>query len=453
MAIRAEDLIIDETKIADTEPAGVGIEGAEAQAMPVLERVFGVSGVVAEISVAGLADALDDLPPSELGDAVVAIGQLRNRWQALENEAVRRYDQSMEWSADGYRSPAAAIKDLTGTSKPAAARKVTVARKLEGMPHTLAAWRAGLIDLCHVDRLCKANQPKWAQRFREAEALLVDNAMRMHYVDFAKTVARFEELAGRDHTDDDDSGGHADRSMHLSPMLDGLGKLDATLDPVGHSIATRVLRRIERELFEADWAEAVDEHGEANVTIDKLRRTPTQRRHDALIEALRRAEAAPPGGRRPQPLVIVHMDFATFENELKRRVGAPFDAHDPEMLCELHDGTPIGPGEALALAIEGHVRRLVFDTPDEKTRFGREARLFTGPLRLMIEARDRHCAGPGCDVPSNECHIDHVVDWQHGGLTEGDNGEAKCGWHNGRKSQYLIWTDPVTGRARWRKRE
>ncbi|MGI9643460.1 MAG: HNH endonuclease signature motif containing protein, partial [Acidimicrobiia bacterium] len=150
---------------------------------------------------------------------------------------------------------------------------------------------------------------------------------------------------------------------------------------------------------------------------------------------------------------IVHIDFATFENELKRRVGAPFQEHAAAMLCELHDGTPISPGQALALAMEGHVRRLVFDTPDERTKFGREARFFTGGLRLMVEARDRHCTGPGCGTPSDQCHIDHLLDWQHDGETEGDNGDCKCPWHNIHKSKYVITTDAITGRTRWRRRE
>ena len=70
--------------------------------------------------------------------------------------------------------------------------------------------------------------------------------------------------------------------------------------------------------------------------------------------------------------MIVHIDFATFEAELKRRVGAPFQ-HPPlgTGTCELDDGTVLSPGEALALAVEGHVRRIILDAPDEQLRYGR----------------------------------------------------------------------------------
>ena len=110
------------------------------------------------------------------------------------------------------------------------------------------------------------------------------------------------------------------------------------------------------------------------------------------------------------------------------------------------------PGEAVALAIEGHVRRMVFDPEGVVLEFGRKKRFFTGGLREMIEARDRHCTGPGCEVPWWDCDVDHIIDWQHLGETNGDNGELKCRWHNQHKPEYTITQDPTTGRAHWRKR-
>ena len=274
----------------------------------------------------------------------------------------------------------------------------------------------------------------------------------MPFRDFDRAVRYFEHLTEPDPADDDNSGGAADRAMHHSPLLDGYGKLDATLDPVGNEIATRVLRKIEQELFAADWADAVAEHGEPNVSIDSLRRTPAQRRHDALIEAMLRAETAPTGGKRPEPVVIIHMDFNTFEAELKRRIGAPFE-YPAERICELDNGTPITPGQALALAVEGHVRRFILDAPSEKLRFGRKQRFFTGGLKAFIQARDRTCTGPGCDIPAYECDIDHIIEFQHHGTTDDDNGGCKCRWHHVQKPNYTITTDPITGRTRWRRNE
>ncbi|HEX6425899.1 MAG TPA: HNH endonuclease signature motif containing protein, partial [Acidimicrobiales bacterium] len=47
-----------------------------------------------------------------------------------------------------------------------------------------------------------------------------------------------------------------------------------------------------------------------------------------------------------------------------------------------------------------------------------------------VEARDRHCRGPGCHLPAHHCDIDHI--WRHsdGGPTHPDNGQALCSFHN-----------------------
>lgn len=58
----------------------------------------------------------------------------------------------------------------------------------------------------------------------------------------------------------------------------------------------------------------------------------------------------------------------------------------------------------------------------------------TGALRAMIEAWDRTCQAPGCDVAGWRCDVDHIIDWQHMGDTNGDDLELKCKRYNGHKS-------------------
>jgi hypothetical protein len=64
------------------------------------------------------------------------------------------------------------------------------------------------------------------------------------------------------------------------------------LTSLGRATVASALGRIEQELFEADWAAARAEHGDA-ATACHLTRTPSQRRHDALVEMARRAITAP----------------------------------------------------------------------------------------------------------------------------------------------------------------
>ena len=76
--------------------------------------------------------------------------------------------------------------------------------------------------------------------------------------------------------------------------------LDGLLDPISGAVVSEGLRRIEDELFRADWAEARGRVGEGVCGTD-LARTPAQRRADALVEMARRAGAAPPGPGSPSP--------------------------------------------------------------------------------------------------------------------------------------------------------
>ncbi|MDJ0962363.1 MAG: DUF222 domain-containing protein, partial [Acidimicrobiia bacterium] len=289
-------------------------------------------------------------------------------------------------------------------------------------------------------------------RFLEVEQVLVEAALRLPFRKFCTVVAHFELMTEQD-LDDADDKERAKRSAELrkSRRERGGGTFEAKLDAEGFATFARRLQEIEQELFEADWAEAEERLGKGNVTIDDLYRTPTQRRADALVEMSQRAGAVPADAKKPRPSVVVHISHEAFEAEIKRRVGAEF-AYPANFTAELSDGTPISPGRALALAVEGEVRRLVFDGPDVRTRFGRSKRFADGALREMIMARDRHCQGPGCDVPAWRCDVDHIIDWQHDGETNGDDLELKCRWHNGNKSQFHIFTDPVTGRVSWRRR-
>lgn len=72
----------------------------------------------------------------------------------------------------------------------------------------------------------------------------------------------------------------AGRRLHLSESFEGTWFLDAVLDPIGGEVVSRALKRIEDELFAADWADAKERFGEG-VRGSDLPRTPAQRRVDA----------------------------------------------------------------------------------------------------------------------------------------------------------------------------
>jgi len=191
----------------------------------------------------------------------------------------------------------------------------------------------------------------------------------------------------------------AERSfVRTSPMLDGMVRLDAELDPIAGATVTAVLDRIERELHLTDQA--------AGVT-----RTIPMRRAAALVEMACRATTEKPG-RRPRPLFSVVIGDEPFHQ-----------------LCELADGTVITPGHLLTHLATADIETFLFD--GQTVIASSPRRTFTGRLRRAIEVRDRRCQHPaGCDEPAPRCDVDHIVPASHGGPTSQTNGRLGCPPHN-----------------------
>jgi hypothetical protein len=294
-----------------------------------------------------------------------------------------------------------------------ARRRLQLGRALRHMPAVEAAWLDGDIGEAHVGLLAAARRPATAESFERDEAMLVDQACELRYGQFARALAYWGQLADPDGAEKAAEARHGARRLHLSRSLGGGWVLDGLFDPVNGAIVSTALRRIEDELFAADWAEARARVGEG-VSVADLARTPAQRRADALVEMARRAGSVAPGARLPEPLFSVLVGYETFAGRI----------------CELADGTVVTAGSLVGWLGQGWVERVVFDGPDRIKNVGVRRRIFTGATRRAVEVRDRECFSEFCDVPAEDCQIDHVQPWAAGGITVDGNGRAACGYHN-----------------------
>jgi hypothetical protein len=112
----------------------------------------------------------------------------------------------------------------------------------------------------------------------------------------------------------------------------------------------------------------------------------------------------------------------------------PLDPFDPDMRCELIDGTPIHPRFAAAVLATAVLRRLVLGADGEILDLGRKVRTFPRHLKQALLARARgHCQTPGCDAPHAWLQADHLIPWSHGGRTATVNGQILCDGDNKRK--------------------
>ncbi len=281
------------------------------------------------------------------------------------------------------------------------------------MPEVEKAWLAGDIVDAHVGLLAKT-QRRADECFARDEGELVGFAANLRFGQFGRVMAYWLQRADPDGDVRDAAKQHESRRAGLSQSFGGMWFLDASLDPIGGEIFSGALRRIEEELFVADWAEAKGRVGKELCVAD-LRRTPPQRRADALVEMARRAPAPmPPGTRMPEPLFCTLVGYETL--------------HGP--ICELASGTVVSPAALVPWLDQAWIERVVFDGPDRVMSVGQRRRLFAGATRRAVQVRDRECYHRYCEERAEGCDVDHIQPYSKGGHTTERNGRPACDFHN-----------------------
>src|SRR5262245_5608690 len=115
--------------------------------------------------------------------------------------------------------------------------------------------------------------PATTESFCRDESMLVGLSGQLHFRHFVKAVSYWVQLADPGGVERIADAHYASRRLHLSQGFDGRWFLDGALDQLSGAAVVEALRRVERELFEHDWADARARVGDAASGRD-LRRTP-----------------------------------------------------------------------------------------------------------------------------------------------------------------------------------
>lgn len=329
-------------------------------------------------------DVLCVAEPASLadGDTIVALHRQLERLAAVVARADAAFEAGRDWQADGARSAAAWISVRCRQPLTDARRRVRLGRDLRAMPATEEAWLAGEVGEAHVEPLAGVRRQVGGEMFDPDEAKLVEHARSLNYRDFRRVLAYWVQAADPDGAERDAQAQRDARRLHVSQSIDGMWFLDGVLDPISGEAVAGALRSIANELFETDWAKAKARRGD-DVYVADLARTPTQRRADALVGMARRALAAPPGARLPEPLISVLVGYETFAGRI----------------CELAGGTVVTPGSLLPWLTKAYVERVVFGGPDRVKNVGVRRRLFAGATRRAVEVCDRQCYSSSATSP------------------------------------------------------
>lgn len=167
-------------------------------------------------------------------------------------------------------------------------------------------------------------------------------------------------------------------------------------------------------------------------------RSAGQRRHDALLEALKlnlRAQQLPTVAGVTATIVLTMS-----AQDYQQRTGLARTGH----------GALIPVPEAIRLSAgEYRLLNVVIDKTRGITAYSSSARLYPENARLALIALDKGCTFPGCNAPPGWCEIDHCLDFALGGPTSIDNAVLACRYHNNDAKKQGWQSTRINGRAAW----
>ena len=303
----------------------------------------------------------------------------------------------------GYLSALNLLVDRLGVSVGTAQRWISLARSLGEMPVVREAFLRGELDEPRVRLLAGAREAN-PVLFAEAEQVLVDSFSGLSMAEFREGVDLWRQNADLDAAEADAEHLRERRYLNVSPMLDGLVRVDGQLDPVtGETVLTAL-----RSITDPQQLDPTDT------------RSPGQRRADALAQLcadhLADGDSPISGGFRPQVTVT-----ASFETLMGLAGGAG---------CETEDCGLVSPETARRILCDAGVTRLIFDPDGMPLDVGRTTRVIPPWIRIALNARDRGCVIPGCQTRPRYCDAHHVVHWLHGGDTKTENLCLLCARHH-----------------------
>ncbi len=367
--------------------------------------------------LSGALDLIAEIDPYSYcdPDSVKRLEKDLGRLDCFTSNAVAGFADGGEWAADGAQSAPAWIATCCHLPVGEVRAQLRRGRSLPSMPAVAEAFCAGSIGPAHVDVLVKAAKAVTGpdpEAFARCEEALLHAAEELSFRAFGDAVTYFTQMADPDGAEEADLARRARRDAYVVESINGMYLLGGNLDPVSGAIVAGELTRIEKELFEAEWAQVKEALGR-DPKVGDLPRSPAQRRADALVEMAVRSKGANATDRRAGPLFSVLVGYEALYGRISRIEGGPI----------------VSPGALLPWLEGADFERIVF-SPGTRIECSKTARFFTGATRRAIEVRDQCCTHPFCEAPAERCQIDHVIPYAKGGETTQENGRVHCGFHN-----------------------
>jgi hypothetical protein len=377
-------------------------------------------GLLAAAVDALMATELAALPAVEVTGLLAGIEVQRRRLEAVDQRLLAEVGERGIAGEYGRSSPVDLLVNLLRVTPGEAKARVERAQDLgprraitgQPLPPVFAgvaeAVAVGEISAGHVqviasclDRLSMVVEP---DVLAVVEELLLEAARHEHPRQLAKTAQLLLARLDPDGVAPREDEIERKRGFTLRKRADG------SSEPSGRFTAE--LTALVETVLDALAAPVPGEDG----MLDD--RSPAQRRHDGLAEAmarLLRSNTLPPAGGSPVTILA-----RTTMKELLDGLGVAIGAR----------GEQFSISKLLQMAADAHVIPVICNEAGGVLAYGRGRRLADRGQRLALAARDGGCCFPGCNRPAAWTEVHHVKDWINGGCTDIDQMCLLCRYHH-----------------------
>jgi uncharacterized protein DUF222 len=357
-----------------------------------------------------IKDSIGRLTGADLKRTVVAARRLIDRTHAELVLLVAELDSRQLPELDERLTTTGWLKYHTRMTAAEASGTYRTARVVPHMPTVIGNAIKGEIPARSLQLVAQARD-KHRDEFVVHEEVFGDIATYLSVQDMRRAINHWEQQINYPKALQDAQ--HVDklRSLYLAQTIDGVGDIRGTLTPQQY-LTVRT---------------ALDAHSDPfNLDADD-RRTPAQRRADALVDIHRfwldhNTNVVTSGGDKPH--ITVTVDYHMLTGELNKL---------PEM-----GGVAVTPETLRQLTCDAGIIPMVLGSDSEPLDVGRKTRTIPPAIRRAIEHLYDGCAWPGCDAPLSWCDIHHKIHWADGGETCLNNLCPYCrkhhtALHNGEK--------------------
>ena len=377
----------------------------QVQASPASRRIDAVRQMRAGVQAMSALIREGDI--ETLGVALIQIRESGiDPLEAVFAEGVRLLDKSGEYHAAGALSVVDWLRASCKLSGGAAAERVGIARQLEKLPQTEAAFAKGQLGYQHVAAMARAAEHVGAAAVRKEEASLLQAARTMDPGQFTGVAKHFEHRVDAAGALAEANRAYQRRYLHLGEPQDGLVRLDGLLDTEGGATLRTALQAFMKP-------------------IKDDARSYGQRCADAVVELARQGSGASKrdgaggklDGAGPRPQLVIRASLDT----LAGTRGAPAG--------ELAGGGTVPAETVQRYACDSAITRIT-GRGELDHELSHATRTIPASTRRALETRDRHCVFTGCGRPLSWCDGHHLVWWTKGGSTTLPNLALLCRPHH-----------------------